>query len=529
MSWIRQYRPQQIKQLHLESVRKQLQDLLKKGKLPQVMLFTGPKGTGKTSTARIIGALLNDPKNKKQVIQAYLKPGSTQPIPLQEPSPSPATGQIMDGQSYVVQELDAASHRGIDDVRSLIERAALPPQDGMMSVYILDEAHMLTTPAFNALLKLLEEPPPHAMFILATTEAHKIPATVVSRCQVIQFHRASTSEIIEALKSVVKQEKLEVTDQSLKEIADLAEGSFRDAVKLLEMVADETGQVTSKKIAQFLGGSLQDQVWQLITAIIDKDAKLVVELFESLRKGGINESAFLTQLLSELHLDLLKSLQIHPEKPKLQLSISKFLLQELMQVPIAQTSPIGYLALELKCLDIIFRARQKNGGQTSNADQASPPPKKPSLSNHQSTTQNQASLKSDQNSNHTKPIIPQQPQNDTLSASRPVMGDCQKLLQNWDQFLSCVGRENSTIAALLRSAKPISAENGQVLIQVYYRFHQEQLVSPKTQRVLILAMQEIAGGPVHIECELETLPIQADLVEPEVVNSLTQIASQTLM
>jgi len=517
MSWIRQYRPQQINQLHLESVKKQIQDLLKKGKIPQVMLFTGPKGTGKTSTARIIGALLNDSKNETQVSHVYLKLQSGPSVPLQEPSYSAMTQQIIDGQSYIVQELDAASHRGIDDVRNLKERAALAPQDGIMSVFILDEAHMLTNPAFNALLKLLEEPPPHAIFILATTEAHKIPPTVVSRCQVIKFHQASKDEIVAALKSVVKAEKLKVTDKSLAEIAELAEGSFRDAVKLLELVTDETGQVTSKKIAEFLGGSLQDQVWQLLEAIIDKNAKLVAEIFLELRQGGINESAFLTQVLSELHQDLLKSLQINLGTAKLTANVSKFLLQEFITIPINQTSPIAYLAQELRCLDIVFRARQKNGTQSSSGSQKTPTSKNPVADPSQSSLQAKPNLVSHEH------------ETDTLTTSRPVMGSSQKLLENWDQFLTCVMRENSTIAALLRSAKPISAENDQVLIQVYYRFHQEQLVSPKTQRILISAMQEIAGGPVHIECELETLPIPADLVEPEVVSSLTQIASQTLL
>jgi DNA polymerase III subunit gamma/tau len=524
MSWIRQYRPRQIKQLHLTSVREQLQSLLKKGKLPQVMLFAGPKGTGKTSTARIIGALLNDKKNKDVVTKSYLKPSSGKLDPLKEPSSNEENTKITDGQSYIVQELDAASNRGIDEVRNLKERAALSPQDGLISVFILDEAHMLTAPAFNALLKLLEEPPPHAVFILATTEAHKIPATITSRCQVIQFHKASQSEMLDALKTVVKAEDLKVADKALEEICLLADGSFRDAVKLLELVADETGQVTSKKIAQFLGGSLQEQAWQLVESIIDKDAKEVVIILEALRKAGISQSVFLTQVLTELHQDLLSALEVTSSKARLSASISKFLLQELSSISISQTSPIPLLSLELKALDIVFRAIQKNGssGSGSNSGSSSVKTKSPNTtpvdsSNHVLTTPVKTI------DNDPKPVA------ETLTKSRPVTGDCQQLFENWDKFLNLVTKHNSTIAALLRSAKPIEASDNQVLIHVYYRFHLEQINNPKTHKLLSVAMKEIAGGPVHIECQLETLPTQADLIEPEVVGSLTQIATQALM
>src|SRR5579859_2130216 len=190
MSWYRQYRPITLAGLHLVSVRETLQQLLGSGQFPHALLFAGPKGTGKTSAARIVGAILNDPANAEFVQSVFFggKKKSKAVVNFQEPNSSdPIVQQIQRGTSYVVIELDAASHRGIDDIRQLKERVHLPPAEGLIALYILDEAHMLTTEAFNALLKLLEEPPPHAVFILATTELHKIPETIISRCAVVQL------------------------------------------------------------------------------------------------------------------------------------------------------------------------------------------------------------------------------------------------------------------------------------------------------------------------------------------------------
>ncbi|MBU0576226.1 AAA family ATPase, partial [Patescibacteria group bacterium] len=209
MSWQRIYRPKTIQGLHLTNVRETLQQLMDKGQIPQVLLFAGPKGTGKTSLARIIGAMLNDPANEKVVDYQFFNGSKPKNNKYVEPDfELNFNDRIYRGKSFIVQEMDAASNRGIDDIRELKERVALPPQDGKMTVYILDEAHMLTSAAFNALLKLLEEPPVHAVFILATTEFHKIPETIKSRCSVIHFRKADHEELKQALRGVLEAEKI---------------------------------------------------------------------------------------------------------------------------------------------------------------------------------------------------------------------------------------------------------------------------------------------------------------------------------
>ena len=232
MAWNRKYRPSSISGLHLVEVRNQLETLILQGSIPQALLFAGPKGTGKTSAARILGALLNDPENLEPVKSIFFSKKKTKKgSSLQDiKTITPLAEKILSGDSYVVQEMDAASNRGIDDIRALKERIMLPPQEGVITVYILDEAHMLTTEAFNALLKLLEEPPEHVLFVLATTALHKIPATISSRCHVVQFRQATNEEILTALKSILEKEKIAYDTEALGEIAHQSDGSFRDAI-----------------------------------------------------------------------------------------------------------------------------------------------------------------------------------------------------------------------------------------------------------------------------------------------------------
>ncbi len=364
MNWNRKYRPKKIADLHLTKVREHFLALLKSGKFSQVFLFAGPKGTGKTSTARIVAALLNDPANEAAVTEIFFKK-SGKAKPLQEPnSANERIERIFSGSSFMVQELDAASNRGIDDIRALKERVSLPPQDGLMSVYILDEVHMLTTEAFNALLKILEEPPPHVVFILATTELDKIPATVTSRAQVISFTKATPAELQNALTLILDQEKATYEQAVLEAIAQQADGSFRDAVKLLEMVA-QLGEITMLKAEQVLSLSTLHFTTQLVEALLAKDAAQVVTIFQALRERMTDQKQFYTQLLTLLHTDLLKAHGVVPGTAQWPAKASHFMLKELSDPFVQVITPILLLPLELKFLDIIERSHKKNVSEPS--------------------------------------------------------------------------------------------------------------------------------------------------------------------
>ncbi len=215
-----------------------LRNALRYGKLAPAYLFFGPRGVGKTTCARILAKAAN----------------CTQLTPEGDPcGECPSCRRFAEGRSLNLIELDAASHNSVDDIRLITDQVYLTPPEGRYKVYILDEAHMLTTAAFNAFLKTLEEPPPHALFILATTEKHKIPATILSRCQRFDFRRIPTEEIVRRLAYIAEQEGLPAEEDALYLIATKAEGSLRDALSLLDQLASRSaGQLSYEAVLQAL-------------------------------------------------------------------------------------------------------------------------------------------------------------------------------------------------------------------------------------------------------------------------------------
>ena len=356
MSWQNKYRPRKIAQLQLKKVRDQVQAWLDSGKLPSVMLFCGPKGTGKTSTARLIAALLNSEINDAAVENNFLSPGK-KALSLQEPKQySDDEEQIFSGESLAVAEIDAASNNSVDQVRELQKRLFMPNGLSKMTVYIFDEVHMFSNSAFNAMLKILEEPPSHVIFILATTEKHKIPATVMSRCSVVDFVKASDEELVQAFKRVLETEQVDFEPGTLELLARHADGSFRDGIKLLEAAA-LGGSVTlasARGVSEF---DLTQKIQTLITLIKDKQLRPVSEFFLTLRQSGISEQVFYQQLLLQIHQQWLIALGVETGEVFLTEKQAFFLLKNLRGLP--SNSPISFLDLELAILSLIENASKK--------------------------------------------------------------------------------------------------------------------------------------------------------------------------
>jgi len=538
MSWNRKYRPTKIEDLHLDSVRIQLQRMMDAGKIPQSLLFAGPKGTGKTSSSRIIGAIVNDPKNGNQVDLAYFGKSSKKNATkikddaqkLVEPdNDNDFARKIFEGTSFVVQEMDAASNRGIDDIRQLRSKAFLPPQAGKMSVFILDEAHMLTTEAFNALLKLLEEPPEHTIFILATTEIHKIPPTIVSRCQTVEFHKATKNELINTLKKILINEKIAFKDDALEMIVQRADGSFRDAIKLLEMTA-QAGKVTAKEVGVYSSSSIDGEITNLIDNLLDKNEVKVIEVFESLRSKNIEQRFFHKSLLETLHTSLLQNLNVKEGRPIVNQKISQFLLTELSSDFLSTPSPIPHLTLELKILELIDRSKNKNTKTSASPtkQQVKKNPENLAVDNLVSTTTDSITVANfSYNSEINNPISNQRATE--VISTLELNGDGNKLCEKWNNFVDLVAKDNFTIASLLRSANPISGKIGEATIGVFYKFHQEQLTQPKFNALLQEFVKSIADGYLKLDFILTQTPAKAELVEVDNNDTLAQIASQALM
>lgn len=272
------YRPQTIEEIDITSVRTTLTNILKSDNIPHAFLFAGPKGTGKTSLARILAKAINCTSNKA------MKPCNNCSSCL----------SITNGNNIDVIEMDAASNRGIDDVRALRDIVKLAPANSKAKVYIIDEAHMLTTEASNALLKTLEEPPSHVYFILATTNPEKLLGTTKSRTTLVQFTKATSEETLRALKRVVTGEKLKIKNEDLDKIIKLAKGSFRDAVKALEQfMSDES----------FLNKTSEVDIESFAEVLLKKDT---AKILESIKKVT-NIENFTSEVLESLHERVIKS------------------------------------------------------------------------------------------------------------------------------------------------------------------------------------------------------------------------------
>ena len=291
----RTWRPQDFDALvGQDHIKTALTNALEMGKIAHAYLFTGPRGTGKTSTARILAKALNCEKG---------------------PTAHPCNAcenckQITEGSSMDVIEIDAASNRGIDEIRQLRERVAFAPVNSRYKVYIIDEVHMITTDAFNALLKTLEEPPDHVVFILATTEPHKIPATIHSRCQRYDFRRVTVDDIADHLKKVAQGSGIEADNDALRLMAIQADGGMRDAVSLLDQCGVMDKHVTAQTVRQVLGIVGRESLRQLVTLIGKKDLSGALEGLNELSAQGKDVKQVLLEVTEYLRALLLYKTKI---------------------------------------------------------------------------------------------------------------------------------------------------------------------------------------------------------------------------
>ncbi len=314
------YRPQKFEEVvGQQAVTNTLKNAIAKGHLAQALLFTGPRGVGKTTCARILAREINKTEDT----------------------------DANEDFAFNIFELDAASNNGVDDIRNLIEQVRIPPQTGKYKVYIIDEVHMLTQAAFNAFLKTLEEPPEHVVFILATTEKHKIIPTILSRCQIYDFKRINAFDIKEHLKKIARKEGLEADDDALFLIAQKADGALRDALSMFDKVASYgDGKITRKIVSESMSILDYDAYFKLTELILKNDIPGVLNYFNELLHQGFDAHLIIAGLAGHFR-DLLVAKE--PETVKL-LEISDNIKQQYLEQ--AKQMDVQFL---LKAIDLTTR------------------------------------------------------------------------------------------------------------------------------------------------------------------------------
>lgn len=453
------YRPQSFKELDLVEIRQGLSNLVKSGKMPHAFLFAGPKGTGKTSAARVLAKAVNCLGKKKTY-----EPCNRCDI----------CREITIGTSLDLIEVDAASNRGIDDIRNLREKIKLSPAKCQYKVYIIDEVHMLTTEAFNALLKTLEEPPAHAIFILCTTRPEKLPDTIISRCTRFNFHKGKLSEVVGSLKKIVKGEKLKIEDGVLKAIAKSADGSFRDAQKILEQLVLSGAKISLKKTKKLLQQTEELSPKKLLTLLAKKDVKASLLEIDRIVMVGGDLNVYLQQILDSLRLVLLNKVGLKEvsgsiEINHLNIEEIKLLVSLFSQAYTEQKlSPIPQLPLELAVIE--FCSKPENNDP-----------------------------------------LPKKPKNNPSPQKRAKLAEVEA---KWPEILANVKPLNHSIEALLRACRPIKIDGQTLTLEVFYKFHKERLETEKCRQVVEEAASQILGNPIRLSCILGQKPNRPAVANP---------------
>jgi len=526
-----------------------LLNALRANRVGHAYLLAGPRGTGKTTTARVLAKAVNclDPQNGEPCNRCNI------------------CRSLNEGRSLDLIEIDGASNRGIDEIRALREKIAFAPSECRYKVYVIDEVHMLTNEAFNALLKTLEEPPPHAIIIMATTEPQRIPLTVLSRCQRFDFHRVPLGSLKRKLELICQQENIHIQPAALDTIARHATGSFRDAESLLDqLVSFGAEEITVEDVRRVLGSAPEEVLAGIIQALVAGDVSTGLRWINEALDSGVEARELTREILEYLRgLLLVKSnsaalLNAAPETLReMSQQADRITLGRLLYtarlfngaVNLFKTGIHGQLPLELAFVEAVLPEESANlagtgGGSVdrkpaarvastapattvpkpaaagisspAKADAATPnvpvatPPIEPTPAVIKETPEArpdtsaraEAAGERPEKEQPASPSTPGANQDEASPPSAPTRADTAWLKESWGQILRAVRPRNRHVEAFLKDCEPVSVEDDVVTLGFYYSLHRERVNEDKNRKIVEEALTDVAGRPYRVKCVL---------------------------
>jgi len=529
MSYIvlaRKYRPQTLDELVGQGhVATTLKNAIKTERLAQAYLFTGQRGVGKTSTARILAKSLN----------------CVQGLTVSPCGRCNACKEISSSTSLDVLEIDGASNRGIDEIRTLRENVKFSPTQGKFKIYIIDEVHMLTEPAFNALLKTLEEPPKHVKFIFATTQPSKIPLTILSRCQRFDFRRIPMDKILAKLKQIIKQEKLKIKDDALFYIARASQGSLRDAESVLDQLASYSEkEIDFEDVVSILGVYDQRVLFEFTQATISKDAKELLTMVEREINSGKGGDQFISSLvdyfrglmMTRLSDDPARVINLPPESiSQMAAQAGSFSIEEIIYIIDVLTNArlsikkrvSPRVVLEMAVIKIARRGLLVSVDEVlGRLNELESKLKDDGRQCLEEAVAGQAAVGEEK----TEETTPEGPSFEKLSSdeSSPPEVSLSQARQYWRKLLDILARKKMSVATFLMKGKLIGMDGDVVNVGFLpeLSFHRESLESKKNKKIIEENFSRILGRQVRVAfCTLEKSAEQPDPVkvqdqEPEI-------------
>jgi len=532
----RKWRPQNLSEVvGQEHVTQTLLHAVAGGRVAHAYLFCGPRGTGKTSTGRILAKAIN-----------CLNPAEGEPC-----NTCNLCKSINEASAPDIIEIDAASNRGIDEIRDLREKVNYTPNVARYKVYIIDEVHMITKEASNAFLKTLEEPPPHAIFILATTEPHKVLSTIMSRCQRFDFHRLSQSSVISKLNRVCEKEDIKIAPEALRLIAKVSTGSLRDSENLLEQLVTYYGhEVELHQVQEMLGISGDLRIRELARHIVNKDITAGLKTINSVACDGLDLRQFNRELVDYLRelllvksgsedvIDVTSEDLVEIKELAAETGLEYFLVavKRFGEIDL-RLDNYSSLPLELALVDCILAA---DGAEAPAAVTGHPAkttkPTHESKHEHKSPVKTEAKtetkaepkveVKADtkveakveaESETRTEAKAPAPDKSDEIrvkpeeapkTADVPASPEMTEVRNRWKDFVNAMRGEGSkgNLDAFLRSScEPLSIENNTLTLGFYHKFHKEYIEDPKYKHLVEKKLREVFGRTYQVRCILTAM------------------------